>query len=118
MNVNAKNILGRMIREGNQGLRSPSDLFNGIGQGGNDKVIHKLISEGYIEEVPQSRPALGGGQQEITFYRVAEKGYRFFDPFHIKLWHSISGDIRTIIIAAITALITTVIASVITNLLR
>jgi len=97
MNENSKSILRRMIQESGKGLFSPSDLFNGIGQGGNNKVIHKLISEGYIEEVSQDHPNRSLGTYAITFYRVAAKGYLVFAPYWKRLWIFFTNDMAKIL---------------------
>ena len=95
-----------------QGLLPPVDYINCVCK--HDKqVAQKLVSLGYIEEVPTT---LSTGH--YNFYRATEKGRSILYPLHKKIWYSIKGDIRTIIITIIVSAITTVITLLITNLIK
>ncbi len=63
------------------------------------RSVHNLISNGYIEEVPTRK-----NDRDYIFYRATEKGLSFFDKLYKKIWFSIKGDVRNIIVSAITAI--------------
>jgi len=116
MNKNEKRILKEAVNRG--GLLSPADLINAIAKR-DRRSVENLVARSYIEEVPQDmRDGLRGGTYKLNFYRVTEKGLLVFSPWHTKIWHGLRGDIRTIVIAAITALITSTIAIFVEKLLR
>lgn len=94
-----------------QGLLSPAELFNSLGGYKSDKIIHRLISNGYIEEVPTTRH-----DRNYTFYRASQKGQDVFSPIYIKVAHAIGGDIRTIIVSVIVSAITSLLSIYITSL--
>lgn len=107
-----KAFLRKMI-EWNEGLLSPATLFNGVGQHSSDKLIHKLITEEYIEEVPHTI-----NEKHYTFYRTTEKTRSIFYPTYKKLWFFIRGDIRIIIISVVTALMTTIITLILQKYIK
>ncbi|MFA6171024.1 MAG: hypothetical protein WCW77_02660 [Patescibacteria group bacterium] len=108
MTESEKIILRTVVNRG--GLLSPADLINGIAQR-DRKSVENLVARGYIEEVPQDIGGVKlGSTHVVNFYRATEKGLLAFSPWHVKIWSGIKGDIRTIIISVITALITTIIA--------
>ncbi len=94
-----------------EGLLSPVDLFNSVGEHKSEKLIHKLIATGFIEEVPHRVY-----ERDYTFYRLTEKAHSIFYPFHQKIYFLIKGDIRTVIVSSIVAIATTLIALVLNNL--
>ena len=108
MSNDEKDILKAVIGRG--GLLSPADLINGIAKG-NRKPIENLVVRGYLEEVPQAVKGIKlGTMYSLNFYRATEKGLLVFSPWYSKVWNLMKGDIRTIVISAITALITSMIA--------
>ncbi len=116
MTENEKRILKAVVDRG--GLLSPADLINGIAQH-DRKPVENLVVRGYIEEVPQDVKGIRlGSTYSLNFYRATEKGLLVFSPWYIKMWHGLRGDVRTILIAAITALITSVIAISVEKLLQ
>ena len=76
------------------------------------KISHSLITSGYIEEVKRLVKAT---QIEVTFYRITEKGRIVFASPPERLWFAIKGDVRTIMVSVITALLTTGITIWLTN---
>lgn len=108
MSNNERKIL-RAVVEHHEGLLSPADLINGIAQRDN-RSVENLVSKKYLEEVPRQHQGLGGNYYTINFYRATEKGLLVFAPWYEKIWAGIKGDVRTVVISAITALITTLIA--------
>jgi hypothetical protein len=101
----------RKVFDNPRGLLSQSELINAQPQG-NTKLSHTLITSGYIEEVKRVEKAR---QIEITCYRITEKGRMVFAPPLSRFWHSVKGDLRTIIVSIITALLTTAITILITS---
>ena len=115
MNKQEKQILKAII-EHPKGLLSPATVINGIAKK-DQRSVEKLVSMGYIKEVPREHRDVQGGYYTINFYRPTEKGLSIFLPYYKRFWISIKGDIRTIFVSAITALITTAIAFYITKIL-
>ena len=108
MTKNEKIILKSVVDRG--GLLSPTDLINGIAQR-DRKSVENLVVKGYLEEVPQDIKGIKlGTTYSLNFYRATEKGLLVFSLWYARVWHGMKGDVRTIIIAAITALITSMIA--------
>lgn len=108
MTNNERNILKAVVDRG--GLLSPADLINGIAQH-DRKSVENLVVKGYIEEVAQDMKGIKlGTTYSLNFYRATEKGLMLFQPWHERIWYGLKGDVRTIIIAAVTALITSLIA--------
>lgn len=62
-----KIILKKAVKD-KRGLFSPADMINGIAER-DKKALHRLITRGFIEEVPTEI-----NQIMYTFYRVTEKG--------------------------------------------
>jgi hypothetical protein len=89
-----------------RGVISPASLFNVIGEYKNDKLIHKLISFGYIEEVPSDV-----NNRTVTFYRVSAKGYSEFDPWHKKMWQFFTDDMAKIL--SVVSLVLSIIATIV-----
>jgi hypothetical protein len=97
-----KDILKEVINHPD-GLLAPVDYINCVCK--RDKnTAHKLVSQGYIEEVPTTLPT-----GHYNFYRATEKGHSIFYPIPKKIWYFIKGDVRTIIVAIIVSIITTII---------
>ncbi len=116
MTENEKRILKAVVDRG--GLLSPADLINGIAQR-DRKSVENLVVRGYLEEVPQDVKGVRlGTTYSLTFYRATEKGLLVFSPWYIRMWHGLRGDVRTIVIAAITALVTSAIAIIVEKFLR
>lgn len=108
MTENEYIILKSVVDRG--GLLSPADLINGIAQQ-DRRSVENLVVRGYLEEVPQDLKGIKlGSTYSVNFYRATEKGLLVFSPWYIKIWHGMKGDVRTIVISAITALITSLIA--------
>ena len=112
MTKEEKEILKKVI-EHPKGLLPPVDYINVICKR-NQKIAQKLVSLGYIEEVPIT---IQTGEQ-INFYRITPKGYSVFYPIHKKIWYWFKGDIRTIIVAIVTSVITTIISLVLARLFK
>ena len=106
MTKNEKKILKEVVDRG--GLLSPADLINGIARR-DRRSVENLVVKGYIEEVPQDQGSRGHNYT-LNFYRATEKGLLVFSPWHARAWHVLKADLRTIVIAAITALVTSVVA--------
>ncbi len=114
MTKEEKRILKEIVTRG--GLLSPATVINAIAKG-DRRSVENLVVKGYIEEVPQD---IQGPRDTYTlnFYRATEKGLLVFAPLYKRILFAIKGDIRTIIISAITALITTLITIFLEKLLR
>lgn len=115
MNKSEREILKKAI-DSKDGLLSPATLINGIAKR-DKRSVENLVALGYLDEVPRDHSGLNGSYYTINFYRVTAKGLFYFKAWHIKLWHNIKGDIRTIIISAITAIVTTLIAFLVNHFL-
>ena len=116
MTENEKRILKAVVDRG--GLLSPADLINGIAQR-DRKSVENLVVRGYLEEVPQDMKGVRlGSTYSLNFYQTTEKGLLVFSPWYIRMWHGLRGDVRTIVIAAITALVTSAIAIFVERFLR
>jgi len=91
------------------GLLSPADLINGIAKR-DRRSVENLVVKGYIEEVSQDVGGVRlGSTHSVNFYRATEKGLIEFAPWYKRIWFWVRGDVRTVIIAIITALTTTLI---------
>ena len=101
----------RNVFESPNGLLSQDALFALI-PNRNTKISHSLITSGYIEEVVRR---IKLQQIEVTFYRITEKGLMVFEPLPKRLWFAVKGDVRTIIVSGVTALLTTGITIFLTN---
>ena len=106
MTKNEKRILKEVVGRG--GLLSPADLINGIARR-DRRSVENLVVKGYIEEVSQDQGSRGHNYT-LNFYRATEKCLLVFSPWYVRAWHGLKGDLRTITIAAITALVTSVVA--------
>ncbi|NOQ68041.1 hypothetical protein GQ568_01205 [Patescibacteria group bacterium] len=93
-----KEILKKLV-EHPKGSLSPCDMINAVAKR-DKRSVHNLISTGYIEEVETYK-----NDRVYNFYRATEKGLLFFDKWYKKIWFSIKGDIRNIIVSAITAVV-------------
>lgn len=80
MNYSEKELLKTVVNF-HSGLLSPAEMFNTVGQHQNEKEIHKLITEGFIEEVPTTR-----NERSYIFYRATQKGHMVFEPILKKGW--------------------------------
>lgn len=110
MNKEEREVL-KKVSSSPKGLLSQSDLLSYV-PNRNTKISHFLITSGLIEEVKRNIKATG---IEATFYRLTEKGRIALKPLYERLWLSIKGDIRTIIVSIITALLTTAITILVTS---
>jgi len=108
MTTKEKEILKKM-ESYHKGLLSEVELFNCLGKGECNKEIHKLITIGYIEEIP-----VKWFGKNYTGYRLTEKGYYPNDLIWNKFWHLIKSDLKTIIVSVIT----TALALIINNSLK
>jgi len=116
MTKNERRILKAVVDRG--GLLSPADLINGIAQQ-DRRSVENLVVRGYLEEVPQDMKGVRlGSTYTLNFYRTTEKGLLVFSPWYTRVWHGLKGDFRTIIISAITAFITSLIAIFVEGFLR
>lgn len=106
MTNNEKSVLRKLIND-QRGLLSPVDLINGIANH-DRRVVEALVAKRYIEEVPQIIPDFNGGHT-VNFYRATQKAYDKFAPWYNRIWQNISSDLRTIIVSAVVALVTTLI---------
>lgn len=93
-----KEILKKLVKH-SKGSLSPHEMKTVIARR-DERSVHNLISNGYIEEVPTRK-----NDRDYIFYRATEKGLLFFDKWHKKVWFSIKGDVRNIIVSAITAVV-------------
>jgi hypothetical protein len=116
MSNDEKKILRAVVNRGD--LFSPADLINDIAQH-DRKSVENLIVRGYLEEVPQDMKGVKRGTtHSVLFYRATEKGLLVFSPWYSKIWHAMKDDIRTVVISAITALITSAIAILIGKMMQ
>lgn len=115
MTENEKRILKAVVDRG--GLLSPADLINGIAQR-DRRSVENLVVKGYIEEVPQGMHGLHGNTYTLNFYRATEKGLLIFAPWYTRVWRGVKGDVRTVLISAITAVVITLITIFLEKILR
>ncbi len=106
VNRQQKEILKKVV-DYKEGLILPIVFRNIVD--GDGKSAHALIASGHIGEVPLH---LNG--QTYTAYRASERGRMVFEPSLKRFWYAVKADIRTIVVAAITAIVTILI----TNMLR
>ena len=100
----------KAVAKHHTGLLSPADLINGIA-GRDEKSVNNLVAKGYLEEVSRDNPGFGAQPTySINFFRITEKGLIQLAPRREKIWFSMKGDIRTVVVAAITSVVTTAIA--------
>ncbi len=110
MNRKQKEILKKVIQH--KETLIARNVFNDIVS--NDIIsANILIASKYIDETP-----VHIGEAIHTAYRVSEKGYMAFEPFHKKILYAIKGDIKTIIIAIVVAVVTTIITILTTNIMK
>lgn len=99
MTTEEKEILKKAIQS-RKGLISPADMINSFAQ--HDRgMVENLVARGYLEMVSE---VIATGKP-INFYRVTELGLVQFEPFYTKLWFWFRGDIRTITVSAVTAIV-------------
>ena len=91
-------ILKKTIKY-HKGLLSPQEMINGVAKI-DEKSVHKLIVNNYLEEVPTHK-----NDRLYTFYRVTEKGLLKFEPWYKKCWFNIKKYLINIFVSAITAVI-------------
>jgi len=101
MRKEEKKLLKELV-ESNEGLLS-TQVFT---EGYKRKIAQGLIVSDFVEEFQY---------KHISCYRATKKGRMIFKPFHERLWFSIKGDFRIIMVAAITALIVSVISKIISR---
>ncbi len=115
MNNIERNILEK-AKSSNEGLLSPATLNSMANQ--DKRSVENLVARGYLENVPVDKTNLHGGTYTLQFFRVTEKGLNVFEPWYEKLWFMMKGDIRTIIISVITAVIVTILTLLINHFLK
>lgn len=99
-----------------RGLYSPSDMINGIAKQDHASV-QGLVVKGYLQEVPQDMPGIHpGSTYSVTFYRLTEKGLLHGEPLYKKIWFHFRGDVRTVLVSVVTALLTTLITILLARL--
>ena len=97
-----------------EGLLSPADVINGIAQH-DRRSVENLVVMGYIEEVPVELHSVDRGPYKVDFYRATQKGLIACYPWYGRLWHYFRGDIRAILVSAITSLLVFLITSLLTK---
>ncbi|MHB8860389.1 MAG: hypothetical protein ACYC48_01490 [Minisyncoccota bacterium] len=73
-----------------------AELFNKT----NEKLIYKLISERYIDEIREDLPGSG----TLFFYKLASRGYAAFKPWWEKAWSFFTDDFAKVLSIFATAL--------------
>ncbi len=109
-------VILKAVTKHNNGLLSPHELISVIAKG-DKRAVENLVAMKYIEEVPRENRDSQGSYYTINFYRATEKGILKFHPWYKKVWYFLRGDVRTIIVSIITALITTAITIFLKNIL-
>lgn len=107
MNKEEEKILNGLVKS-RLGELSPSEFINGIAQSDERSVQH-LISKGYIATTIHQNRDLNGNYYDIPFYHATHKGLVYFEPWYKRIWFSFKGDVRTIIVALVTSLGTSLI---------
>ncbi len=90
MTKSEKEILKKLINDA-RGLLSPANLINVIANH-DRRSVENLVSEGYLEEVPQDQ-LREIGTYTINFYRATEKGLMVFAPLLKKVWYKFKTQI-------------------------
>lgn len=98
MNNEERGILKKLV-EHSKGSLSPCEMINVVARRDN-RSVSNLIATGYIEEVETHK-----NDKVYTFYRASAKALLFFDKWYKRMWYSLKGDIRNIIVSAITAIV-------------
>jgi ABC-type bacteriocin/lantibiotic exporter with double-glycine peptidase domain len=99
MNTEEKRILKTLVEQGTP--QSPSEFVNGISRR-NERAIQVLMIGKYIETTPVKKFG-----EIYDFYRPTEKGIAKSKNQFKWFWYNFRSDIRNILVAFITALITT-----------
>ncbi len=107
MSESEKAIL-KQAAEHPDGSLSEAVLINGIARQ-DRRSVENLIAKGYVEVEQRLHPGLGGSSYTINYYRVSEKGLTQFAPWYSRVWLNFKGDIRTITVSLITAVLTTIV---------
>lgn len=95
--------------EHRKGEFSGGEIFNSIAKR-DDKRIHALITNGYIEEYEDKvHNLLNHTSRSIKKYRLTKAGREALAPLHKKLWENVKGDIRGLIVSLMTAVVTSVV---------
>ena len=115
MDANEKRILKALV-EHPKGELSPADFINGIALR-DERAVQHLKSQGYIDTTPHQNRDVRGNYYDVLFYHATHKGLAEFYPWHEKFWFAIKGDIRTILVSALTSAITTTVAITISHYL-
>lgn len=97
-----KEILTKAKSSG-KGLHSPSDMISSYA-GHNRGLVEDMVARGYLNIVPE---VIHTGKS-INFYRITERGLIQFDPLYKRLWFYFKGDLRTILVSLLTALVTSI----------
>ncbi len=102
MDKKEREILKALV-EHPRGELSPADFINGIARG-DERSVRNLQSKGYVNTAPHPHRDLNGNYYDVPFYYATDKGLVEFEPWHKKIRFLFRGDLRTVIIALITAL--------------
>ena len=113
-NKTAKELLRRVIEI--DGGFLTSERLNGLAQNDDEhRLLQRLLSTGYMEIHTRNQLAGRAGQIELQYYRVSEKGYSFLNPIYKRIWDFVKGDLRTVTVAVITAVIITLATSLLVS---
>lgn len=91
MTEKEKSILKKAV-DSHEGQISPSTMINGYAEG-NQGLVERLVSQGYLERVYQFREGLHQATYSIIFYAVTEKGLMQFASVPTRLWFNFKSQI-------------------------
>jgi len=112
-----KELLKKVIGIDGGGL-TRTDLIDRAKNDDEIKLIQKLISEGYLENYTVQKRVGKDTWAGVEFIRASKKGHELLEPLCKKIFLFIKDDIRTVLVSAITASVTTLIAIWIQNVYR
>lgn len=99
------------------GLLSPAEMINGIAA--RDRAsVEKLVTFGYLQEVPQDQQTINGPNYSLNFYRVTPKGFSVLEPWPKRIWLYVQGDVRNVVVSVITAFLTTLLTILVARLFK
>ena len=91
MNQKEKSVLKKAV-DSHEGQISPATMINGYA-GGDQGLVERLVSQGYLERVYQFREGLRNATYSIIFYTVTEKGWMQFASPSERLWFAFKTNV-------------------------
>lgn len=90
MKKEERDVLEKAVNS-REGQISPATMINSYA-GGDQSVVERLVSQGYLERVYQFQEGLHQATYSIIFYAVTEKGLMYFAPFFVRVWFNFKSN--------------------------